>query len=157
MRRSRKRQLLSGFNTRTPDEIFKLAPWNPTHIRKYHDRWEKQKKLPVTVPQRPTYKPKNKRLATRKRIDALKKDQFGRFIQEEAAKYKAAGVSQPVVKKIVRRIAHRYLKPSWLVDCRKRKAYNRNMMRKLAAQVRKSGGAGALAKWRSRLLRKILC
>lgn len=57
----------------------------------------------------------------------------------------------------VRRQVRKIVPGRYLPDCSGRKAYRKNMMKKIAAQVRKSGGQGALSRWRGKLLRKIFC
>ena len=70
--------------------------------------------------------------------------------------YKPNVVTGYVVRQ-VRRQVRRVSPGRFLPDCKRRREYRKGMMKKLAAQVRKASGQGALARWRGKLIKKIVC
>lgn len=66
-------------------------------------------------------------------------------------------VERGYVVRQVRRQVRRVSPGRFLPDCKRRREYRKGMMKKLAAQVRKASGQGALARWRGKLIKKIVC
>ena len=61
------------------------------------------------------------------------------------------------ITRYVKRQVRKIVPGRYIPDCSKKRTYRKGMMKKLAAQIRKVSGQGALAKWRGKLIRKILC